>query len=239
MTQPPSFRSERPTKRHLMLAVAAAIMVLCAPFGADALRAADEADEVAMPFPTPHYQPAPDDPAWLTASVQLHGHLGPWAVAGVRLGSAARRAVGADGYFDVAVTCIGPFDAPPNSCFLDGLQLGTGATLGKRNLTWVKGEEIAVEVENTRTGAKAVVRPSDELLSLLFGMSGKVAAAKKHDGHAAAVDQHEHSDAHGHHHDAETAVVESLARQVARLPDAHLLIETTTATESDGPGHGN
>lgn len=200
------------------------IMVLCGLLCGGALLAANDTDEPTMPFPTPHYQPAPGDPAWLTASVQLHGHLGPWAVAGVRLGSAARRAAGAEGYFDLNVTCIGPFEATPNSCFLDGLQLGTGATLGKRNLIWVKGDKIAVEVENTRTGAKAVVRPTDELLALLFDMSGRVAAAKKQDQQATAVGSAPHADHHGHGHDAETAVVESIARQVAHLPDNRLLV---------------
>jgi formylmethanofuran dehydrogenase subunit E len=206
-----------------MLSVAAAIMALCGPLDAGVLRAANDAEEVAMPFPAPHYQPAPDDPAWLIASVQLHGHLGPWAVAGVRLGSAARRAVDAEGYFDLRVTCVGPFQTTPNSCFLDGLQLGTGATLGKRNLVWVEDESIAVNVENTRTGAKVTVRPSDELLGILFDKSGKVAAARKQD-ELAEADDHTHADDHGHHHDAETAVVESLARQVASLPDDRLLV---------------
>lgn len=207
----------QPAPRALMPIATTIIMVVCGLVCGIGLRAADQTDEAAMAFPTPHYTAAPDDPAWLTASVQLHGHLGPWAVAGVRLGSAARRAAGAEGYFDLRVMCIGPFETTPNSCFLDGLQLGTGATLGKRNLTWVQGERIAVEVENTRTGAKAVVRPSDELLGLLMDMSGQVAAARQQDQRAEA-------DNHGHLHDAETAAVEAIARQVARLPDDRLLV---------------
>ncbi len=179
-----------------------------------------------MVLPTPHFTPVADDPDWLTQSVQLHGHLGPWAVAGVRLGSAARRAVGAEGYFGLHVTCIGPFEDTPNSCFLDGLQLGTGATLGKRNLDWVPAEKIAVEVHNTRTGAKAVVRPTEELMGILYDMSGRVAAAQQQEqqDEAAHHDHDAHADDDDHDHDAETAVVEQIAREVAALPDARLLV---------------
>jgi len=85
-------------------------------------------------LPTPHYQPDPSDPPWLVDAVQFHGHLGPWAVAGLRAGTAARQAVQAEGYFDLDVTVEGPLVKPPHSCFLDGVQVSTGATLGKRNL---------------------------------------------------------------------------------------------------------
>jgi hypothetical protein len=60
-------------------------------------------------LPTPHYSPGQEDPAWLKYAAQFHGHLGPWATAGTRLGIAGRRAVDARGYFDVKVTCEGPF----------------------------------------------------------------------------------------------------------------------------------
>jgi len=221
----PSARQLAPSA--LMPLVTMIIMVLCGLLCCGALRAEAQTDEATMVLPTPHFTPAPDDPAWLTQSVQLHGHLGPWAVAGVRFGGAARRAVGAAGYFDLHVTCIGPFDHTPNSCFLDGLQLGTGATLGKRNLDWVPAEKIAVEVRNTRTGAKAVVQPTDELLGMLRDMSGRVAAAQQQDQQAEAA-HHDHGthadDDHERHHDAVTAVVEEIAREVAALPDARLLV---------------
>ena len=49
------------------------------------------------------------------------------------------RAVEAKGYFDVEVTCEGPLAKPPQSCFLDGVQVATGATLGKRNSSMGSG----------------------------------------------------------------------------------------------------
>jgi len=115
-------------------------------------------------LPKPHYRQLPGDPPWLVQAVQFHGHLGPMAVAGVRFGMAGLRAVGARGFFDVEVTCEGPFPKPPPSCFLDGLQVGSGATLGKRTLTWVPAEAILVRVKNTKTGKTAELRPTPKLL---------------------------------------------------------------------------
>jgi len=93
-------------------------------------------------LPSPRYEPDASDPAWLSSAAQFHGHLGPWATAGLRAGVAGRRAIEADGYFDLLVVTVGPFVKPPRSCFLDGLQVSTGATLGKWNLKWVNGGEL-------------------------------------------------------------------------------------------------
>ncbi|MCM1150787.1 MAG: nucleoside hydrolase [Alistipes sp.] len=59
---------------------------------------------------------------------ELHGHLGIYATVGVKMGIRARE------YFDIGVddievtTCAG--HRPPVSCMNDGLQVGTGATVG-------------------------------------------------------------------------------------------------------------
>jgi formylmethanofuran dehydrogenase subunit E len=74
--------------------------------------------------------------------------------------------VEAKGYFDVEVTCEGPFAKPPQSCFLDGLQAGTGATMGKRNLICIEAEKVVVRVKNTVTGMSVALRPTPELLEL-------------------------------------------------------------------------
>ena len=93
-------------------------------------------DEPQHRLPKPRYEHRDSDPAWLESIVQFHGHLGPSIIAGARLGMAGLQAVDAKGYFDVEVTCEGPFVKPPQSCFLDGLQVSTGATMGKRNLNY-------------------------------------------------------------------------------------------------------
>ena len=107
-------------------------------------------------LPQPHYHPQPSDPAWLATVVQFHGHLGPSVVAGARMGMIGLRAVEAKGYFDVEVTCEGPLAKPPQSCFLDGVQVATGATLGKRTLQWVQADRLTMRIKNTRTGKTAV-----------------------------------------------------------------------------------
>jgi formylmethanofuran dehydrogenase subunit E len=176
--------------------------------------------EAVPALPTPHVLPQESDPAWLAYAAQFHGHLGPWATAGARLGIGARDAVGARGYFDIRVTCEGPFDRPPKSCFLDGVQVATGATLGKRNLGWVPGEQVAVRIENTRTGEKVVVRPTPKLLELLHSF-------KPHPKNALAGHEHkhengEHEDNHDHDHSHQTAKLEAIARRIAGLADAEL-----------------
>ena len=77
------------------------------------------------------------------------------------------KAVDAKGYFDVEVTCEGPFVQPPESCFLDGIQIGTGATLGKRNLRWTKSDKILLQIRNLRSNRVAELKPKDSFLTLL------------------------------------------------------------------------
>lgn len=153
-------------------------------------------------LPLPHYHAEDSDPDWLRLGTQMHGHLGPWMTAGMRIGAAGRKAVGAEGYFDVQVTCRGPFDGPPRSCFIDGLQLSTGATLGKRNLQCVEAKNIEVLVENTKTHQKVLLKPTTVLL-------------EKFDALAKQASEMEHA------HD-QMAVVERMAREVAAMKDSEL-----------------
>ena len=165
-------------------------------------------------LPRPHYEPEDSDPQWLTLSVQFHGHLGPWATAGARLGMAGRRDVDAEGYFDVEVQCEGPFVKPPRSCFLDGLQVATGATLGKRNLSWKRSDGIIVRIQNTRTGRRTEIRPTAKLLKMLGSFQGQPKAVGA--GHADKEPKQRPDD----------GTVERLARQIARMPDREILTVT-------------
>lgn len=183
------------------------------------------AEEAICQLPRPDYQAKDSDPAWLAAAVQFHGHLGPWAVSGVRLGAAGLKAVDAKGYFDVEVLCEGPFDRPPKSCFLDGLQVGTGATLGKRNLRWTPGEEIVVRVKHTRTGREAVIKPSASLMRLLGSLQTRPRAeSQEEDDHAASPPspRKEHP-------------AEALARRIAALPDDEILVVCPSRPPSSSP----
>lgn len=164
-------------------------------------------------LPKPDYHQHPADPPWLTYAVRFHGHLGPWATAGLRAGMTGRDAVEARGYFDVEVTAEGPFLQPPQSCFLDGLQVATGATLGKRNLHWLKAEAIVVRVENTRTGKLAEIRPTAKLARLLRSLTPRPKAAAER---ARDREAHDHQD----------RSLEAIARETARLPDEEILTVT-------------
>lgn len=63
----------------------------------------------------------------------LHGHLGPFLVAGIRMGLLALRELESAGYFDLrAESQAGR--ATPLSCLNDGVQIGSGCTAGKGNL---------------------------------------------------------------------------------------------------------
>jgi len=137
------------------------------------------AEETMTRLPRPDFTPDPSDPPWLATAAQFHGHLGPWAAAGLRLGMAGREAVGARGYFDVDVEVLGPLDAPPRSCLIDGVQVATGATLGKRNIRWTQAEAVAVRVRNTRTGAVAVVHPTARLSEWLGSVQPRPLAARE------------------------------------------------------------
>jgi len=167
-------------------------------------------------LPTPDYEPAESDPGWLVYAAQFHGHLGPWAAAGLRAGKAGREAVGARGYFDLDVTVEGPLVRPPRSCFLDGIQVATGATLGKRNLHWVEREgpdSLVVRVRNTRSGRTAEVRLTPALMRLLTSFKPHVRAAGD-DGESARDDEHHAADDHQ---------LESLARRIARAATEEIL----------------
>jgi formylmethanofuran dehydrogenase subunit E len=183
---------------------------LLAAVGVLSLFALNEA--VVPQLPKPNYEAKKSDSAWLQTTVQFHGHLGPAIVAGARLGMAGVRAVDAKGYFDVEIVCEGPFVKPPKSCFLDGIQVGTGATLGKRNLKYVEAKEVVLRVKNTATGKTAEVRPTQKLQEML----GLVDSPEK-------KPEEKESESKDHHH-SEMERIESLARTIAELPDAEIMV---------------
>ncbi len=160
-------------------------------------------------LPTPDYHRQPSDPDWLAQVVQFHGHLGPAVVAGARRGMIGLRAVEAKGYFDVEVICEGPLAKPPQACFLDGLQVATGATLGKRTLTWTQADRITVQVKNISTGKIAVLRPTPALVALLASFKP---TPKTEAGGEKADDEQ----------------LEAIAREIASMPEREVASVTVT-----------
>ena len=68
----------------------------------------------------------------------LHGHLGPFLVAGIRMGLLALTLLESPGYFGVRATSEAGRKTPL-SCLNDGIQIGSGCTTGKGNLEIVDG----------------------------------------------------------------------------------------------------
>ena len=60
---------------------------------------------------------------------RFHGHLGPYAVIGYRMGKIANERLGSDPFCKRAKVYTGT--TPPLSCIIDGIQLSSNCTLGK------------------------------------------------------------------------------------------------------------
>lgn len=71
--------------------------------------------------------------AMIERGTLLHGHLGPYLVAGIRMGLLALRELGCPGYFGIRAESEAG-RTTPLSCLNDGVQIGSGCTAGKGNL---------------------------------------------------------------------------------------------------------
>lgn len=69
--------------------------------------------------------------------VEFHGHLGPFLIAGIRMGLLALRELESEGYRDL-IAKVDTGNRPPISCLADGIQISTGCTLGKGNIEIIK-----------------------------------------------------------------------------------------------------
>ena len=93
----------------------------------------------------------------------FHGHLGPYLVAGVRCGRYAIAKLNADTHFGIEADVQTP-PAPPPSCFLDGIQISTGCTMGKMNLRHTVSEDIIAKFRNRKTEETLTVRLRPEAI---------------------------------------------------------------------------
>lgn len=84
---------------------------------------------------------------------EIHHHLGIYSIVGAKMGLKAREQLGAP-LGSLQVTSFAG-SQPPVSCFNDGLQLSTGATLGHGNIEVVKSEPVRVEA-HFRAGGEGV-----------------------------------------------------------------------------------
>jgi len=100
--------------------------------------------------------------ALIERGTELHGHLGPYLVAGIRMGLLALDLLESPGYFGIeAESETGT--VPPISCLTDGIQIGSGCTTGKGNLCVVAaGRARARFVTTDGRTATITLRPEAE-----------------------------------------------------------------------------
>ena len=90
----------------------------------------------------------------------LHGHLGPFLIAGIRMGLLALELLDSPGYFGIeAESQTGT--VTPLSCLTDGVQIGSGCTLGKGNIRVTDERRPRVHFSD-KTGKRVTIelRPS-------------------------------------------------------------------------------
>ncbi len=105
-------------------------------------------------------------PSTIEELERFHGHLGPFVVLGAKMGEHAHTAYEMPQYFGVTVKVEAPASPPP-SCLIDGLQLGTGATMGKGNIEHIIADEIKVTIIEDLSGKKVIYQLKDSTLELL------------------------------------------------------------------------
>jgi formylmethanofuran dehydrogenase subunit E len=113
--------------------------------------------------------------AMIERGTAFHGHLGPFLVAGIRMGLYALSLLGSPGYFGVRAKSEAG-RTTPLSCLNDGIQIGSGCTTGKGNLEVVEGGLPRVRFE---TEAKAVVVELREEIARSFRGTDPIERARE------------------------------------------------------------
>ncbi len=71
--------------------------------------------------------------------IKFHGHLGPFIVLGYRMGRFARKKFDNSPNMKAVVHCP---DSPPESCLVDGIQLGSGCSYGRGKISLIPSKDI-------------------------------------------------------------------------------------------------
>lgn len=105
----------------------------------------------------------------------LHGHLGPFLILGLKAGLAAIEELGREPLQMKAI--ITTKGSPPTSCFIDGVQLSTGCTLGKMNIEARRGEGLSALFILNGKALKIKVKDKilEEVKDLSFEAGEKIA----------------------------------------------------------------
>ncbi|MDD4907861.1 MAG: formylmethanofuran dehydrogenase subunit E family protein [Candidatus Omnitrophica bacterium] len=107
----------------------------------------------------------------LKEAIKFHGHLGPYLVLGLLAGEWALKKLKAGKHFGIEVKVWGA-DKKPKSCFIDGLQLSTGATYGKGNIGKFRAKKICVLIFCSKNNKKVVLSFKEDLVKRLNALKG-------------------------------------------------------------------
>jgi len=105
--------------------------------------------------------------AMIERGTLLHGHLGPYLVAGIRMGLLALRELNSSGYFGLRAESEAG-RTTPLSCLNDGVQIGSGCTAGKGNLRIVGGGKPRVRFVS-EDGGEVTIELRSEVVASLAG----------------------------------------------------------------------
>jgi len=95
--------------------------------------------------------------------VKFHGHLGPFLILGLKAGLYANNTLGKDCFRTYVI--VETETSPPFSCIVDGIQITTGCTMGKRNIELKKGRHLHVTF--VKEGTRLKMRLKDKILKEL------------------------------------------------------------------------
>ena len=73
---------------------------------------------------------------------RFHGHLGPFLVIGLRMGSLAKERLGNPDPVHSLEAMVELENKRPISCLIDGIQVSSGCTLGKGNIMVTEGRGV-------------------------------------------------------------------------------------------------
>ena len=103
----------------------------------------------------------------LREAEKFHGHLGAFLVLGLKAGLYSNEILGKDLF--VTHARVETESTPPRSYFVDGIQLTTGCTMGKRNIELMEGDSLSVTF--TKNNRQLTLRIKPALLKELTGIA--------------------------------------------------------------------
>jgi formylmethanofuran dehydrogenase subunit E len=118
----------------------------------------------------------------LDAAAAFHGHLGPNLIIGMKMGNHAIAELQPESCFKLQTEVHCPA-RPPVSCVIDGIQLSTGCTMGKKSIDHIVSDgPVKVIVTNTATGNSVAMQVVDGFIEKAGGWMkeiGEVEASQR------------------------------------------------------------